>query len=224
MISKCSHKMSPMKGGVRARKAFFPRVQTSWPVMQNLAGSNPTRENSRMAQFSQFRTSLSLHFCISSVLGEMRNQRKNQTIGIDNTLVVIRLTSRNVEPFSFLFERDEGGCKCLSHFQIGSWSQWGNLSWQIWNEEKIIKHDFIVNYVSRINCKFNEGIIEWTGNRWVNLFKAVTIRTRQIFVVITAEHQVFVWHDSEAVKLVTWMLQWESKTAIISKWSFVSEN
>lgn len=60
-ISRCSQRMSPMKGGVRARKFSLPMAHMSRPRMRKCCSTTPSSENSLMAQLSQRETSLSDH-------------------------------------------------------------------------------------------------------------------------------------------------------------------
>ena len=60
IMSKCSHRMSPMNGGTRARNPSFPRPHISLPRMLKLLVLTPSSENSLMAQFSQCLMSESL--------------------------------------------------------------------------------------------------------------------------------------------------------------------
>lgn len=60
-MSKCSHRMSPMNGGTRAKNPSFPRLHISLPRMQKLLKLTPSSENSLIAQSSQCLMSASLH-------------------------------------------------------------------------------------------------------------------------------------------------------------------
>lgn len=60
-ISRCSHRISPMKGGVRARKFSLPMAHMSRPRMRKCCSTTPSSENSLMAQLSQRDTSASDH-------------------------------------------------------------------------------------------------------------------------------------------------------------------
>ena len=61
-ISKCSHKMSPINAGVRARNTSLPRASISLPFMVKLDALIPSKLNSLVAQFSQWSTSASAHW------------------------------------------------------------------------------------------------------------------------------------------------------------------
>lgn len=65
-ISRCSHRISPMKAGARAKKDSFPMAQICFPVMfcQGCIAT-PARENSPMAQCNQWATAASDH-CLGS--------------------------------------------------------------------------------------------------------------------------------------------------------------
>ena len=82
-ISRCSQRMSPMKGGVRARKFSLPMAHMSRPRMRKCCSTTPSSENSLMAQLSQRETSLSDHNRGSVPAAQTKQKfqfRKNKTL------------------------------------------------------------------------------------------------------------------------------------------------
>ena len=61
-MSKCSHKISPMKGGVRSKNDSFPKEHISFPRIMKFCGLTPSKLNSLFAQFNQCATSTSDHW------------------------------------------------------------------------------------------------------------------------------------------------------------------
>ena len=75
--------MSPMKGGVRARKFSLPMAHMSRPRMRKCCSTTPSSENSLMAQLSQRETSLSDHNRGSVPAAQTKQKfqfRKNKTL------------------------------------------------------------------------------------------------------------------------------------------------
>ena len=83
--------MSPMKGGVRARKFSLPMAHMSRPRMRNCCSTTPSSENSLMAQCSQRPTSTSDHKRGSRRFQRKRTNNKQQK------------GNRGVSRFSFFF-------------------------------------------------------------------------------------------------------------------------
>ena len=81
-ISRCSQRISPMKGGVRARKFSLPMAHMSRPRMRKCCSTTPSSENSLMAQLSQRETSLSDHNRGSGLTrrSQIKNQFKKQLL------------------------------------------------------------------------------------------------------------------------------------------------
>lgn len=75
-ISRCSHRMSPMKAGARARKDSFPMAQICFPVMCcHGCIATPSSENSPIAQCNQWATAASDH-CLGS-----EREKENSWVG-----------------------------------------------------------------------------------------------------------------------------------------------
>lgn len=79
-ISRCSHRMSPMKAGARARKDSFPMAQICFPVMCcHGCIATPSSENSPIAQCNQWATAASDH-CLGSGRGKKRENKNKDRI------------------------------------------------------------------------------------------------------------------------------------------------
>ena len=64
-ISRCSQRISPIKGGARLRNASRPNSQSSCPERAKFGMTTPSNENSRMAHANHCITWTSVH-CIGS--------------------------------------------------------------------------------------------------------------------------------------------------------------